>query len=389
MIPQRVASIDVFRAVTMFLMVFVNDLWSLQDIPLWLEHSKADVDFLGFSDVIFPCFLVIVGLSIPFALESRLQKSDPPLSIAWHILVRSVALIVMGVFTVNLPDLSEERTGLSRPWYQILMVIGFFLVWNAWPKQLSRKLTRSLEIGGIVLLLVLLFLFRAGTDNEPVPFRAQWWGILGLIGWSYGTVALLYLLFRGNVWLLALAWLLFCLFPVAGHAGWLTALRPGGPKDWILGNGAFHAFVMTGVMTTLVWRRQPRSFVWLTIAAGVAFLAAGIFCRQYFIISKIWATPTWVFLCCGIALLVYALLYVLVEERGKEQWFNLIRPAGTYSLTCYLIPYVLYAGAELSGLSLPEVLVTGFAGLLKSLLFSLLVVWMTSVLVRRGIRLKL
>lgn len=389
MIPQRVASIDVFRAVTMFLMVFVNDLWSLQDIPLWLEHSKADVDFLGFSDVIFPCFLVIVGLSIPFALESRMQKSDPPLSIAWHIVMRSVALIVMGVFTVNLPDLNGELTGLSRPWFQIVMVIGFFLVWNAWPKQMSRSLSRGLEIAGIVLLLVLAFRFKGGTAGEPLPFRPQWWGILGLIGWSYGTVALLYLLFRGNARLLAIAWLFFCLLPVAGHSGFLAELRPGGPKEWMLGNGAFHAFVMTGVMTTLVWRNRPRSFVWLTGIAGMAFLGAGLFSRHYFIISKIWATPTWVFLCCGIALLTYAALYILVEDRGKEQWFSLIRPAGTYSLTCYLIPYVLYAGAELTGWTLPDVVVTGSIGLVKSLLFSLLVVGLTSLLVRRGIRLKL
>ena len=35
---QRIATIDILRALTMVLMIFVNDLGSLRDIPLWLEH---------------------------------------------------------------------------------------------------------------------------------------------------------------------------------------------------------------------------------------------------------------------------------------------------------------------------------------------------------------
>ena len=32
---SRIASIDVFRALTMFLMIFVNDLWSVKGVPYW------------------------------------------------------------------------------------------------------------------------------------------------------------------------------------------------------------------------------------------------------------------------------------------------------------------------------------------------------------------
>jgi predicted acyltransferase len=37
---KRIASIDILRALTMVLMIFVNDLWSLKNIPEWLEHVK-------------------------------------------------------------------------------------------------------------------------------------------------------------------------------------------------------------------------------------------------------------------------------------------------------------------------------------------------------------
>src|SRR4051794_13651605 len=40
----RVASIDIVRALTMVLMIFVNDLGSLKNIPSWLEHVPPGVD---------------------------------------------------------------------------------------------------------------------------------------------------------------------------------------------------------------------------------------------------------------------------------------------------------------------------------------------------------
>ncbi len=71
---NRLSSIDIFRALTMFLMIFVNDLWTLRDIPGWLEHTAADEDGMGLADVVFPVFLFIVGLSIPFAIKSKDQQ---------------------------------------------------------------------------------------------------------------------------------------------------------------------------------------------------------------------------------------------------------------------------------------------------------------------------
>ena len=76
MSSTRIYSIDVFRAITMLLMIFVNDFWTLTGIPSWLEHSAADQDFLGFSDIIFPSFLFIVGMSVPYAIQNRLAKGD-------------------------------------------------------------------------------------------------------------------------------------------------------------------------------------------------------------------------------------------------------------------------------------------------------------------------
>jgi len=76
MIPKnRIASIDILRALTMYFMIFVNDLWTLRDIPEWLGHAARGEDRLGFADIIFPLFLFIVGLSIPFASKHVVKRA--------------------------------------------------------------------------------------------------------------------------------------------------------------------------------------------------------------------------------------------------------------------------------------------------------------------------
>ena len=49
---QRIAAVDVFRALTMFLMLFVNDIPGLKNVPHWLMHARMDEDMMGFSDKI-------------------------------------------------------------------------------------------------------------------------------------------------------------------------------------------------------------------------------------------------------------------------------------------------------------------------------------------------
>ena len=68
---QRVAAVDVFRALTMFLMLFVNDIPGLRNVPHWLMHAQADEDMMGFSDTIFPAFLFCMGMAVPLAVQER------------------------------------------------------------------------------------------------------------------------------------------------------------------------------------------------------------------------------------------------------------------------------------------------------------------------------
>ena len=126
----RIATIDILRALTMVLMIFVNDLGTLKNIPLWLEHVAPGVDGIGLADVVFPAFLFIVGLSLPFAVESRRKKGDTELQLVGHVLVRTIALLVMGVFLVNGETINETATGMRSFQYYSLCCFSFILIWN-------------------------------------------------------------------------------------------------------------------------------------------------------------------------------------------------------------------------------------------------------------------
>jgi predicted acyltransferase len=73
-LPKRLQSIDVFRAITMLLMIFVDDVDSVKNIPEWIKHAATGADGLGFTYTVFPAFLFIVGLSLPFAITNRIKK---------------------------------------------------------------------------------------------------------------------------------------------------------------------------------------------------------------------------------------------------------------------------------------------------------------------------
>jgi predicted acyltransferase len=129
---KRNLAIDMFRGLTMLLMVFVNEFWKVSNVPHWLEHYATMEDGMGLSDIVFPMFLFAMGMSIPYALERRIEKGYSTLSTLKHIFGRTLALLVMGAFICN--QESREMTG-NRGLWVLLMIAGFFLVWNQDPKD--------------------------------------------------------------------------------------------------------------------------------------------------------------------------------------------------------------------------------------------------------------
>jgi heparan-alpha-glucosaminide N-acetyltransferase len=390
----RIASIDILRALTMVLMIFVNDLWSLTDIPTWLEHVSRDEDGMGLADVVFPAFLFIVGMSLPFAVSSRVKKGDTNLQIIGHIVIRSVALIVMGVFLVNGENINAEATGMHRLLWNVLSCTSFILIWNSYPAGVNKWVIRFLKALGIVTLIVLAFLYRAGEGNDIHGFSTYWWGILGLIGWAYLACGVTFVLLGKNLTIVTALWLIFNLICVAVHAHWMPEGTFIGVILGPLGNGAMPSFVMGGTLISMIYlhfrdKQKSSRMLLIFFLISVLLLVAGFYTRPYWEISKIRATPSWVWICSAITILSFIVIYWIADIKGKATWFEFIKPAGTNTLLCYLIPYFAYAIVVALGINFPALMLTGIIGLIKSMAFALLVVWIAGRLGKLGLQLKL
>lgn len=387
---NRLASIDIFRALTMLLMIFVNDLWTLSNIPEWLGHKAADEDGLGLADVVFPAFMFIVGLSIPLAINARAKNGESKKIIFKHIVIRSLVLIVMGVFMVNLENINRDLLPINKNYWQILMTLGFFLIWNHYQnkKALGAIPQWAMQLLGAIVLIGIAIIYKGGSVDEPQWMRTHWWGILGLIGWGYLVCATLYLLVGNKiVWVAGLSFFFYLLNAQ-------EFVSPFSVEFQIVVSASVHASVMTGVLTTVIllkyrepdWQGQLELIL---SALAVFLLFLGFLTRPEWGISKIGATPSWTAICAGISIGSFLLIYLIADKMGYTKWAQPIDPAGRSTLTCYLVPYYVYAIMSLIHFSLPATLTTGYIGILKSLVFGLLIIMITGVLERFSIRLKI
>jgi predicted acyltransferase len=385
---SRFVSIDAFRALTMLLMIFVNDLWTLNDVPQWLGHAEAQEDRLGFSDIIFPVFLFIVGLSIPMAIDSRLKKGEPVSSIQKHILWRAFALIVMGFFHFNLENYSDEAL-LPKGIWGISLTVAFFLVWLDY-SEVKPKTALALKAVGVLMLLGLSIVYKGHYDDGPW-MQAGWWGILGLIGWTYLVVSSVYLWSRGDLRIQYVALAAFLLFNCAEALKVLDFLSGIKPYVWLVGDGSMPAISMGGIITAIYYRREgagSRSFWIFVVSSAVVMIAFGFLTRPAWEISKIRATPSWATICTGISVATFGIIVYIMDIRGMTTWWKFIKPAGVVTLTCYLLPYIHSGLLQLTDIRLPLFLRTGSIGLIKSLIFAWLIIAAAGWLKKRGVALK-
>jgi len=188
---RRLLSVDLARGLDVLLMLFVNEMAGVTGTPAFLRHVAPDVDGMTLTDVVFPAFLFITGMSIPLAIGARLRAGDARIRIVRHVVLRSASLIVIGVLMVN-AEQGSAPGWLSPDGWNVLMTIAVLLVWQA-PAGRLRRWRPLLMALGAASLIALAFLYRSTEAAGIIQLRPQWWGILGLIGWSYLVAALVYL----------------------------------------------------------------------------------------------------------------------------------------------------------------------------------------------------
>jgi len=391
---NRILSIDIMRGLTLFLMLFVNDLF-VPGVPHWMVHTHADFDGMGLADWVFPGFLFMVGLSIQYAINSRLQGGQSKKKIFGHVVLRTLSLLLIGVFMLNSGRLNPELSGISSNIWAISMYVSVFLIWNNYPANEKLKtLFIGLRILGIAGLALLAFVFRAGEPGNISWFHTEWWGILGLIGWGYLVAASVNLLIGPRLWPTIAVWLFFIMMNILSSLGLTNFLDFIKPVFGVIINGDVPSVVLAGLVISLILKQStltPGKKTGIIILLGVFSILAGFFLRHWFIISKIQGTPSWTMICNGISMIVFSLLYFIIDIHKKVKWAFVFKPAGQNSLTTYLAPDIIYYAVWALGLPLffYKQDVSQWMAVLGSAAWALAMVGLAALLAKINIRLRL
>ena len=317
----------------MLVMIFVNDLDSVKGLPWWTYH-RGQVNGMTYVDMVFPAFLFIVGMSIPLAVRHRLAKNTSMAALWRHVLARSFSLVVLGIALANSEKGSEKWMHISQNAWTLLLLLGAVLFWNIYPPSARYgSLFRFLKFGGLLLMLTMFALFRrVAQDGQMAWLDFSYWEILGLIGWTYLAVCVLYIPTRRIRWAPWIWFALLVILNIASTSGWLRFPEQLPFYVWPFNNGAFCGMTMAGVLISTLFLTDAvassfKSKALWAVGCALAFLAAG-WLLEPLGLSKIRATPSWSLYCSGASTIIFLLLYWICDVRKTTGWAAFVKPAG-------------------------------------------------------------
>ena len=309
---KRMLSLDVLRGITIAFMIMVNNNGGHAWHPF--EHSAWN----GWTptDLVFPTFLFLVGVTTVFSIESRLKRGESASSQIPHIIRRFVVLFLLGLFVNGFPEFPWAHLRI----YGVLQRIAICyliasIIWLA-VRTSPRKVA---YLSGI--LVACLAGYWMLMRFVPVP--------------GYGVPG-------RNIPLLdkdanLVAWLDRHIFPGRLYEG---TRDPEG----LLSDIPSLATTILGMLTAL-WLRTDRSLgrKWAgLLAGGVALIVLGELWNPWFPINKKLWTSSYVLFAAGCSLLVWALCLWLTDIRGwKKGWTGFWLVFGTNAIFAYVLSEVL------------------------------------------------
>jgi predicted acyltransferase len=395
--PARVLSIDIFRGLTVLVMVFVNDVAGVKGLPWWTHHMPEGVNGMTYVDMVFSAFLFIVGISMPLAIDRRRALGDSWLDVLKHVAVRSLSLVAIGYILANLGNADPRLTGVSAQTWDLLAFAGILLSWSVYPKSGKHQaLYRVLKFSGLALLVVLVCIFRRRAPGGGVAGLDMGYPeILGLIGFAYFCAGIVYLLLPKKFWWFAAAFALLNIMNAASKLGALPMLRDVPLYFWPLADGALASIVMAGVVFSFIMFDSPRfdgpvatlkqklntsaALALVLLVAGVALMPLGI--------SKNHATPTWCLFSEASSVVILFALYYVVDIKRVTAWAGFVKPAGSNTLLTYLLPWICSVIPPLQFISAGGS--QGAIGVLRACLFTAFILALSAWLTRMHLKMQL
>ena len=295
---KRLLSLDVFRGLTIAFMILVN---SPGNPTAYAQLDHAEWNGLTLTDLVFPFFVFIVGVSLIFSLSRRLEQGASRSTLFFQVLKRA------------------------------LIIFGLGLLLNGFPKYDFA----TIRILGVLQRIALCYFFGALFflyTNIAIQIGAIFAALLGYWGLMTHFAAPGYLVGdltkEGN----------FAAFVdralLAGHM-----YRPVYDPEGILST---IPAIATGLFGNLAgfWLRSPgapaRKLTGF-IQSGFIFLLAGWKWSEFFPINKALWTSSYVLVSAGLALIVFALCYWLIEMRGWKTWSKPFEVFGTNAIAAYFL----------------------------------------------------
>ena len=281
---QRLISLDVFRGFTLLGMVLVNS----HPGAIYPALGHASWNGWGFADLIFPFFVFIVGVAIPYAFAKRMARGESRERLFGHILLRCLLLFAIGVFLNGFPrfDLSTLRVMnvLQR------IAICYFLATMIF--VYLRMKTRSIVwLSGTILVLYYVLM-----KFVPVPGYGA--GVLEPIG-NWGNYIDRHIM-MGHM----------------QHDGW--------EGKSLLGSFPALVTMLMGLLTGVYLRASGSAYEKVThlYFYGSICMAAGTLWSFWFPINQHLWTSSLVLFMGGVALMLLATCYYTVDIK-KVTWWTL------------------------------------------------------------------
>jgi predicted acyltransferase len=365
---NRIVSLDVFRGITVMMMTIVNNPGDWGHIYAPLEHAAWNG--CTPTDLVFPFFLFIVGVSV------SISQSGQTVALS-KILSRTLSLLLLGWFLsffskIHVLDWTGVPLLTVRLFATGVITVLFF-------SDFPRKLTVLLGLFTLALVLA----FGGFEDFEHVRLP----GVLPRIALVYALLAILQgrLAARGLFFLSAVLlidyWAIMTYVPVPGigpanlHEGTNLAayvdnyLLPGHlwsvTKTWdpegILSTLPAFSTGILGMLAGIYFRTQTR----LLAMAGVFCLVLGAAWDLNFPINKALWTSSFVLYSGGWAIVLLSLLYWIIDVQQVSSW---TKPIVIFGVNPMLVFF--FSGIIPRALNMIEVDGKGITAFLQDYLFA-------------------
>ncbi len=329
----RLMSLDVFRGATIASMMLVNNPGSWSHIYAPLEH--AEWHGWTFTDTVFPFFLWIVGVAIPFSIFRRLEQGQSRSQLFWHALRRAAILFGLGLFLASFSyfmDGSLGKLGFSgwlHNWLTNVRIPGV-LQRIALCYLVTMAIFLSTRLRGQVDWIIgLLLAYWALMAFAPFPVNVH-----GETRWVSG------LLEKGDNFSAYVDNLILNGSVIGTHV-WATA-KTWDPEGTVSTIPAI-ATCLFGVLVGHLLRSQrtpAEKTAWMMVG-GALLMWLGLLWDLALPINKsLWTSSYCVFM-AGLAMVCLGVYYWLIDVQGWRRWAKPFAIYGMNAITVFVLAGVL------------------------------------------------